>query len=177
MRQQSKERLARGIESLAKKIAQDPDARLSKLERKIYLTSVGNKYQPELERLSKTFLLEGGWEHKLSIDYVEQGVLGILLELNHPNGAVETLALVEKLSGSFDGYNEQRTIYLPVSGVEMTDVEEVRFGDVVLKKMTEAQKEELAKDFETEEDRSKFFDRVRVVPFVEMTVSAEPIKA
>ncbi len=162
---------------MAKKVSQDPQARLSKLDDKVYLTSPGNKYAPDLRRLSDALLEEGGWGRKLSGDYVEQGVLEILLELvEHPTGS-EALLLLERLSESLDSYDEQRTIYVPLSGIKMTDVDELRFGEVALKKMTEAQKEEITRDLDTEEDKDKFLGRVRTVPFAEMTVSAEPIKA
>jgi hypothetical protein len=81
------------------------------------------------------------------------------------------------LADSFDSYNEQRTVYLQLSGIKMTDVEELRVGEVVLKKMTNVQKGEIAQTFHTDADRETFLSSIRVVPFAEVTVSAEPIKA
>jgi hypothetical protein len=87
------------------------------------------------------------------------------------------LPLLECLSESLDAYDERRTVYLALNGVEMTDVDELRFGEVVLKKMTEAQKAQIVGNLGAEEDKEKFLSRVRVVPFAEMEVSAEPVKA
>jgi hypothetical protein len=81
------------------------------------------------------------------------------------------------LAESFDSYNEERTVYIPLSGVEMTDVDELHFGEVVLKQMTEGQKEEVGRSLQTAEDREAFFSTVTVVPHAEVTVSAEPIKS
>lgn len=175
--QRSKENLAGWIESLAKKVFEDPQASLSKLDGKVYLTGVGDEYTPELRRLSDAVLEEGGWTEKLSGDYVEQGVLGVLLKIvDHPT-SIKALPLLEQLSESLDFYDERRTVYLALSGVEMTDVDELRFGEVVLKKMTEAQKAEVVANLDAHEDKEKLLERVRTVPFAEMAVSAEPIKA
>lgn len=174
---QRKENAARWIESLAKKISEDPQAHLSSLDGKFYLASVGDKYVSELRRLSNTVLEEGGWVAKLSGDYVEQGILGILLKLVDRPTSAGALPLLERLSDALDSYDEHRLVYLALSGVKMTDVDELRFGEVVLKKMTEAQKNEIVGSLDTEEDREKFLNRVRTVPFAEMAVSAEPIKA
>ena len=177
LRPQKREYLARWIDALSNKVSQDTDANLSRHGDKAYLTSVGNKYQAELNKLSDTLLREGGWDYKLSGDYVEQGVLDIMLKLtDQPNNGT-TQPLLEELADSFDSYNEQRTVYIPLSGIDMTDVEELHFGEVVLKSMTEDQKEEVGQSLQAEEDREEFFSTVRVVPHAEVTVSAEPIKA
>lgn len=179
MKRNSKDALARWVEDVAKRLSEDSDANLSraKSDDKIYLVGVGNKYTADLRRLSDTLLETGGWEHKLSGDYVEQRVLGILLELvDHPTGS-NALPLLERLWESLDSYDERRTVYLAVSGVKMTDVEELRFGQVALKKMTEVQTTEIVESLGTGESKERFSDRVRSVPFAEMTVSAEPIKA
>ena len=176
MEQHSKENLARWIESLAKTVSEDSQANLARVGDKIYLASPGDKDAPDLRKLSDALLEEGGWDGKLSGDYVEQGVLGILLELKEcPTD--EILPLLDQLMESFDAYDEPRTVYIALSGVKMTDVDELRVGEAVLKKMTDAQKEELAERFDTEDDKKRFFDRIRVVPFAEMRISAEPIKA
>jgi hypothetical protein len=177
LRPQKRENLARWIDALSNRVSEDPHALLSRLDNKVYLTGVGNKYEADLRKLSDTLLEEGGWGQKLSGDYVEQGVLGILLELaDHPtNGGA--LPLLKHLADSFDSYDEQRTVYIPLSGIKMTDVDELHFGDVALKQMTEDQKEEVARTFHTDADREIFFGSVRVVPHAEVTVSAEPIKA
>ncbi len=175
--QRSKENLARWIESLTKKIFEDPQASLSNLDGTVYLTGVGDKYIPELRRLSDAVLEEGGWTEKLSGDYVEQGVLRIVLEIVDRPTSVKALPLLEQLSESLDFYDERRTVYLALSGVEMTDVDELHFGEVVLKKMTEAQKAQVVGNLVSKEDQEKFLERVRTVPFAEMAVSAEPIKA
>ncbi len=178
MRQQDKERLAGWAEALAGTLAQASGTRLYQVGDEVFFADPGNRHGPDLERLSEAVLKAGGWGHKLSSDYVEKAMLEVLLTLLNPSSNVAGSTLLDSLYVSFDGYDEERTVYVPIDGVEMTDVEEVRFGYVVLKKMTDAQREELAKDFETEEDRSRFFDRVRgSLPYAEMTVSAEPIKA
>src|SRR5215217_3187803 len=174
---QKREHLARWINALSNRVAQDSDALLSRLDNKVYLTGVGNKYEADLRELSDTLLEEGGWGQKLSGDYVEQGVLGILLELADQPTNGGALPLLEQLADSFDSYNEQRTVYIPLGGVRMTDVDELHCGEVVLKQMTEDQKEEAARTFHADEDREGFFRSVRVVPHAEVTVSAEPIKA
>jgi hypothetical protein len=177
LRPQKRENLARWIDALSNRVSEDPHALLSRLDNKVYLTGVGNKYEADLRKLSDTLLEEGGWGQKLSGDYAEQGVLGILLELaDHPtNGGA--LPLLKHLADSFDSYDEQQTVYIPLSGIKMTDVDELHFGDVALKQMTEDQKEEVARTFHTDADREIFFGSVRVVPHAEVTVSAEPIKA
>jgi hypothetical protein len=177
MKQESRGRLSRWIESLATRVAGDSEARLSRLEDKVYLTGVGNKYAEELKRLSDALLEEGRWGHKLSGDYVEQGVLGILLELVDCPTGDGAMPLLERVLESLDSYDERRTVYLALSGVEMTDVDELRFGNVVLKKMTEEQRTEIVGGLDAEEDKERFLDRVRSVPFAEIEVSAEPIKA
>jgi hypothetical protein len=176
MKQQSKENIARWIESIAEKASEDSQANLARVGDKIYLASPGDKYAPDLRKLSDVLLEEGGWDSELSGDYVEQGILGILLELKE-RPTSEVLPLLDQMMESFDAYDEHRTVYIALSGVKMTDVDELRVGEAVLKKMTDAQKEELTKPFDTEEDKNRFLDRIRVVPFAEVTVSAEPIKA
>lgn len=175
MKQRKKESLATWVKALARQIAHDSDALLSELNGKFYLTGVGDKYVPELRKLSDALLREGGW-YNISSDYVEQRVLEILLDLNSHHGS-EVRPLLEELSESLDAYEDSRTVYVALTGVKMIDVGELRFGEVFVKKMTEAQKEELTKGFETEEDRAEFFRHVRVVPHAEITVSAEPVKA
>src|SRR5215210_1750700 len=177
LRPQQREYLARWIDALLNKVSQDPEAQLARPGDKAYLTSVGNRYQAELNNLSDTLLREGGWDYKLSSDYVEQGILDIMLKLTDQPTDSGTQPLLEALAESFDSYNEQRTVYIPLSGVKMTDVDELPFGAVVLKQMTEDQKEEVGQNLRTEEDREAFFSSVRVVPHAEVTVSAEPIKA
>lgn len=177
MRPQKKEALASWIETLSDTAGEDPNAQLAQLNDKMYLTSVGNKYAAELRKLSDTLLEEGGWGLKLSGDYVEQGILKILLELADGPTDRTALPLLEQLANSFDSYDEQRTVYIPLSGIKMTDVDELIFGEVVLKKMTEDQKEAIAQTLDTEEERTTFFSSVRVVPFAEVMVSTEPIKA
>ncbi|MGI8650153.1 MAG: hypothetical protein ACR2KW_07220 [Rubrobacter sp.] len=177
MKWQSTEDSARWIESLAKKVSEDPQACLSKLDGKVYLTGVGDKYAPELRRLSDTLLNEGGWAGKLSGDYVEQEVLGILLELVDRPTDARVLPFLERLSEALDSHDEQRTVYLALSGIEMTDVDELCFGEVILKRMTEVQKDKIVGGLDAEEDKERFLGRVRTVPFAEMTVSAEPIRA
>jgi len=177
LRPQQREYLARWIDALLNKVSQDPEAQLARPGDKAYLTSVGNRYQAELNKLSDTLLREGGWDYKLSSDYVEQGILDIMLKLTDQPTDSGTQPLLEALAESFDSYNEQRTVYIPLSGVKMTDVDELPFGEVVLKQMTEDQKEEVGQNLRTEEDREAFFSSVRVVPHAEVTVSAEPIKA
>jgi hypothetical protein len=174
---QQREDLARWIDALLNRVSQDPEAQVSRPGDKAYLTSVGNRYQAELNKLSDTLLREGGWDYKLSSDYVEQGILDIMLTLTDQPTDSGTQPLLEALAESFDSYNEQRIVYIPVSGVKMTDVDELHFGEVVLKQMTEDQKEEVGQSLRTEEDREAFFSTVRVVPHAEVTVSAEPIKA
>ncbi len=162
---------------MSNRVGQDPGAQLARSNNKMYLTSVGNKYAAELRKLSDDLSREGGWSRKLSGDYVEQGILEIMLELvENPTGRA-ALPLLEQQVESFDSYNEQRTVYIPLSGIKMTDVDELRFGEVVLKRMTEEQKEAVARTLETEEERETFSSNIRVVPFAEVTVSAEPIKA
>jgi Apea-like HEPN len=174
---QNREHLARWIDALSNRVSQDPDALLSRLHDKVYLTGVGNKYEADLRTLSDTLLEEGGWGQKLSGDYVEQGILDIMLKLTDQPTHSGTQPLLEELADSFDSYNEHRTVYIPLSGVKMTDVDELPFGEVVLKQMTEEQKEEVGQSLHTNEDRGTFFRKVRVVPYAEVTVSAEPIKA
>lgn len=173
----SKENLARWAESLARKLSQDPDRRIYEKDGRVYFADPRNKYGPELRRLSDAVLEEGGWCHKLSGNYVQQRLLEVLLKvIDSPTGD-EALPLLERLSASLDAYDERRTVYLALSGVEMADVDELRFGKVVLKKMTEAQKAQIVGNLDTEEDRTRFLERVRTVPFAEMAVAAEPIKA
>jgi hypothetical protein len=174
---QKREYLARWIDALSNRVSQDSDAQLSRPGDKAYLTSIGNKYQAELNRLSDTLLREGGWDYKFSGDYVEQEILDIMLKLTDQPTHGGTQPLLEELADSFDSYNEQRTVYIPLSGVKMTDVDELHFGEVILKQMTEDQKEEVGQSLRTDEDREAFFSSVRVVPHAEVTVSAEPIKA
>src|SRR5215208_1591432 len=174
---QKRETLARWIDALSNRVSQDPDALLSRLNNKVYLTGVGNKYEADLRELSDTLLEEGGWGQKLSGDYVEQGVLGILLELADQPTSGGSLPLLEQLADSFDSYNEQRTVYIPLDGIEMTDVDELHFGEVVLKQMNEDQKEEITRTLRTDQDKENFSGTVRVVPHAEVTVSADPIKA
>jgi hypothetical protein len=174
---QKREYLARWIDALSNRVSQDPDAQLSRPGDKAYLTSIGNKYQAELNRQSDSLLREGGWDYKLSSDYVEQGILDIMLKLTDQPTHGGTQPLLEELADSFHSYNEQRTVYIPLSGVKMTDVDELHFGEVILKQMTEDQKEEVSQSLRTEKDREAFFSSVRVVPHAEVTVSAEPIKA
>jgi Apea-like HEPN len=176
---QNREYLARWIDALSNRVSQDPDAQLARPGgKKAFLTSIGNKYQAELNNLSDTLLREGGWDYKLSGDYVEQGILDIMLKLTTDQPIHRgTQPLLEELADSFDSYNEQRTVYIPLSGVNMTDVDELHFGEVILKKMTEEQKEEVGQSLRSDEDRETFFKTVRVVPHAEVTVSAEPIKA
>ena len=169
--------MARWMESLARRVSQDPDRRVYEKDGRVYFADSQNRYGRELRRLSDAVLEEGSWGHKLSGDYVQQRILEILLELvDHPTGD-GALPLLEKLSESLDPYDERRTVYVALSGVEMTDVDELRFGEIVLKKMTEEQKAEIAGGLDTEEDRERFLDRVRSVPRFEVVVSAEPIKA
>src|SRR5215204_1464697 len=118
MRPQKKENLATWIDSLSNRVSWDPDAQLSRLNDKVYLTSVGNKYAADLRKLSGALLEEGGWGRKLSGDYVEQGILGILLELADQPTDSGALPLLEQLADSFDAYNEQRTVYIPLSGIK-----------------------------------------------------------
>src|SRR5215204_383604 len=174
---QKREHLARWINALSNRVAQDSDALLSRLDNRVYLTGVGNKYEADLRKLSDALLEEGGWGQKLSGDYVEQGILDIMLKLTDQPTHSGTQPLLEELSDSFDSYNEHRTVYIPLSGVKITDVDELHFGEVVLKQMTEEQKEEVGQSLHTNEDRETFFRKVRVVPHAEVTVSAEPIKA
>jgi hypothetical protein len=174
---QQREYLAQWIDALLNRVSQDPEAQVSRPGDKAYLTSVGNRYQAELNELSDTLLREGGWDYKLSSDFVEQGILDVMLKLTDQPTDSGTQPLLEALAESFDSYNEQRTVYIPLSGVKMTDVDELHFGEVVLKQMTEDQKEEVGQSLQTEEDREAFFSTVRVVPHAEVTVSAEPIKA
>lgn len=145
---------------------------------RVYFADPMNKYGSELRRLSAAVLEEGGWRNKLSEDYVQQRILEILFKVidTLPEND-ETLSLLERLSESLDSYDERRTVYLALSGVEMTDVDEIRFGGIVLRKMTEAQKAEVVESLDAQEDKERFLNRVRTVPFAEMTVSAEPIKA
>ena len=177
LRPQQREYLAGWIDALLNRVSQDPEAQVSRPGDKAYLTSVGNRYQAELNNLSDTLLREGGWDYKLSSDYVEQGILDIMLKLTDQPTDSGTQPLLEALAESFDSYNEERTVYIPLSGVEMTDVDELHFGEVVLKQMTEGQKEEVGRSLRTEEDREAFFSTVTVVPHAEVTVSAEPIKS
>jgi hypothetical protein len=174
---QKRDDLARWIDDLSNRVSQDPDALLSRLNDKVYLTGVGNKYEADLRKVSGTLLEAGGWSQKLSSDYVEQGVLGILLELADQPTKGGALHLLEQLADSFDSYDEQRTVYIGLNGIDMTDVDKLHFGEVVLKRMTEDQKEEVAQTFHSDEDRETFFRTVRVLPHAEVTVSAEPIKA
>src|SRR5215218_1486041 len=129
---QKRDDLARWIDDLSNRVSQDPDALLSRLDDKVYLTGVGNKYEADLRKVSGTPLEAGGWSQKLSSDYVEQGVLGILLELADQPTNGGTLHLLEQLADSFDSYNEQRIIYIGLNGIDMTDVGELHFGEVVL---------------------------------------------
>ena len=177
MEQRGKKNLAEWVESLAGKISQDPDRRVYERDGRVYFTDPGNEHGPGLRRLSDAVVDEGGWGRKLSGDYVEQRLLKILLELVDRPTNEGALPLLERLSGSLDSYDERRTVYLALSGVEMTDVDELRFGEVALKKMTEAQKAEIIGGLDAEEDKERFLDRVRSVPFAEMAVSAEPVKA
>lgn len=175
--QRGKKNLARWVESLAKKISQDSDRHMYEKDGRVYFADSKNKYGPELLRLSDAVLEEGEWGHKLSGDYVEERILKILLAvINSPSGD-GALPLLECLTEALDSYNERRTVYLALSGIEMTDVDELRFGEVVLKKMTEAQRAEVVGNLDAEEDKETFLERVRTVPFAEMAVSAEPIKA
>lgn len=176
MRPKKKVQLAKCVESLSKEVSQDQEVQLARVGDKIYLTPV-YKYAATLRKQSDTLLEEGGWGRKLSGDYVEEGIKGILLELSeHPTGN-RALPLLEQLADSFDAYNEQRTVYVPLEGIKMTDVEELHLGDVVLKKMTEDQKKEVAQAFDTEEDSETFLGRLGTVPYAEVTVVAEPVKA
>jgi Apea-like HEPN len=177
LRPQQREYLAGWIDALLNRVSRDPEAQVSRPGDKAYLTSVGNRYQAELNNLSDTLLREGGWDYKLSSDYVEQGILDIMLKLTDQPTDRGTQPLLEALAESFDSYNEERTVYIPLSGVEMTDVDELHFGEVVLKQMTEGQKEEVGRSLQTAEDREAFFSTVTVVPHAEVTVSAEPIKS
>jgi hypothetical protein len=177
LRPQQREYLAGWIDALLNRVSRDPEAQVSRPGDKAYLTMVGNRYQAELNNLSDTLLREGGWDYKLSSDYVEQGILDIMLKLTDQPTDSGTQPLLEALAESFDSYNEQRIVYIPLSGVKMTDVDELPFGEVVLKQMTEDQKEEVGQSLRTEEDREAFFSTVTVVPHAEVTVSAEPIKA
>lgn len=177
MNQRSKENLVEWLEALARRVSQDPTRRVYEKDGRVYFADPGNKHGPELRRLSDAVLEEGCWGHKLSGDYVEQRILEVLLEvIDSPTGD-GALPLLEHLSESLDSYDERRTVYLALSGVEMTDVDELRFGEVVLKKMTEEQKAEITSGFDAEEDKERFLDRVRSVPFIEMAMSAEPTKA
>lgn len=177
MEQTGKEDLARWIEALARRVSQDPSRRVYEKDGKVYFADPGNEHGPELRRLSDAVLEEGGWGRKLSGDYVQQRILEVLLKvIDSPTGNV-ALPLLERLSESMDAYDEQRTVYLALSGVEMTDLDELRFGEVALKKMTEEQKAEIVAGLGTEEDKERFLERVRSVPFAEMAVSAEPVKA
>jgi hypothetical protein len=177
LRPQQREYLAGWIDALLNRVSRDPEAQVSRPGDKAYLTSVGNRYQAELNNLSDTLLREGGWDYKLSSDYVEQGILDIMLKLTDQPTDRGTQPLLEALAESFDSYNEERTVYIPLSGVEMTDVDELHYGEVVLKQMTEGQKEEVGRSLQTAEDREAFFSTVTVVPHAEVTVSAEPIKS
>src|SRR5215204_1917994 len=144
---QKREHLARWINALSNRVAQDSDALLSRLDNRVYLTGVGNKYEADLRKLSDALLEEGGWGQKLSGDYVEQGILDIMLKLTDQPTHSGTQPLLEELSDSFDSYNEHRTVYIPLSGVKITDVDELHFGEVVLKQMTEEQRKRWAKAF------------------------------
>lgn len=162
---------------MARKVSQDPDRSVYEKDGHVYFADPGNKHGAELRKLSDALLEEGGWGRKLSGDYVEKRILEILLELiDHPTDE-GPLTLLERLAESLDSYEERRTVYLALSGVEMTDVDELRFGEVVLKKMTEAQNAEIVGGLGAEGDKARFLDRVRSVPFAEMVVSAEPVKA
>ncbi len=177
MEQTGKEDLARWIEALAGRVSQDPDRHIYEKDGEVYFADPGNEHGPELRRLSDAVLEEGGWGRKLSGDYVQQRILEVLLKvIDSPTGDV-ALPLLERLSESLDAYDEQRTVYLALSGVKMTDVDELRFGEVSLKKMTEEQKAEIVAGLSAEEDKQRFLERVRSVPFAEMAVSAEPVKA
>ena len=177
MKQRAKEGLAGWVESLARKVSQDPDRSVYEEDGRVYFADPGNEHGPELRRLSDAVLDEGGWGRKLSGDHVEKRLLRILLELIEGPTGDGALPLLERLWASLDSYDERRTVYLALSGVEMTDVDELRFGEVVLKKMTDEQKAEIVGGLATEEDKQRFLDRVRSVPFAEMAVSAEPTKA
>ena len=177
MNQRGKENLAEWVESLAEKVSQDPDRSVYEQNGGVYFADPGNEYGPELRKLSDASVEAGGWGRKLSGDYVEKRLLRILLELIDSPTGDGALPLLERLWASLDSYDERRTVYLALSGVEMTDVDELRFGEVVLKKMTEEQKAEIIGGLDAEEDKERFLGRVRSVPFAEMAVSAEPVKA
>jgi hypothetical protein len=177
MKRRGNENLAKWVESLARKVSQDPDRRVYEKDGHIHFVDPGNKHGAELRKLSDTLLDEGGWGRKLSGDYVEQRIREVLLELVGRPTDDGALPLIERLSASLDSFDERRTVYLAVSGVELTDVDELRFGEVVLKKMTEEQKAEIIGGLDAEEDKERFLARVRSVPFAEMVVEAEPIKA
>jgi hypothetical protein len=81
LRPQQREYLAGWIDALLNRVSRDPETQVSRPGDKAYLTSVGNRYQAELNNLSDTLLREGGWDYKLSSDYVEQGILDIMLKL------------------------------------------------------------------------------------------------
>lgn len=177
MEQRGKENLARWIEALARRVSQDPDRRMYEKADRVYFADPGNKHGPELRRLSDAVLEEGGWGRKLSGDYVQQRILEVLLKvIDSPTGD-GALPLLERLSESLNSYGERRTVYLALSGIKMTDVDELCFGEVTLKKMTEKQKAEIVGGLDTEEDKERFLDRVRSLPFAVMEVMAEPTKA
>lgn len=163
---------------MAQRVSQDPNRRVYEKDGRVYFADPGNEHGPELRKLSYALLKEEGWGHKLSGSYVEKEILKILLRrIDYPDGE-GALPLLERLSESLNSYNERRTVYLALSGVEMTDVDGLRFGEVALKKITEEQKAEVIGGLDTEEDKERFLDRVpRSAPLLEMTVSAEPIKA
>lgn len=176
--QRGNETLARWIQSLAEKIANDQNRYLYEKDGQVYFADPGNTYALELRKLSSAVLEGSRLEHKLSSDYVQQRIYEVLLRvIDNSTSDNDAPALLEHLFDSLDAYDERRTVYLAVSGIEMTDVDELRFGEVVLKKMTDAQTAEIIGRLDTEKDRKKFLDRVRSVPFAEIVVWAEPIKA
>lgn len=133
--QENQTQLPGWIEALGRKVLRMPHSPVFEVNGVVYLSEVRDELKPEIRQFSKTMLRDRGRGDKLSTEYVEQKVIEILWEIKKSGDASQALPLLNRLSEDLDNYDERRLVYVPLTGIKMMEgVDELRLGDVILKK-------------------------------------------
>lgn len=152
--------------------------------------SISEPYAEEFERVANRLAREEVWRDKWSVQYIEKELLSILMSIQR-EGSSSAKELFERLASRVDDYAEERTVYVPISGL-ILEKESLAVGNVVFKRSSVHAKEQivakitehhqrLAQEvkalFPLEAAQEVMIRPLKTETHAEYKVTAEPIRA
>jgi hypothetical protein len=98
--------------------------------------------------LCRQLLQQEGWVEKFSEKYIDKTLQELLANIIKDGDINKTSHYFDKLLIGFEEYSKEQIVYVPLVGIQM-HVDTLPIGKVVIKKMTEAQVNDLAKKIES----------------------------